>query len=182
MKEAKTHPKKQAIHYRCLECYNLKISWEIAEEKLTAFVMLLCWERRNSLLYLLQRIVWYNSWDFVIGHRGRTRMIKESRHQYKNVTIESIMVYLRSYKSCQKKQKMFKKVFVVKPILHTEKLLLNRFHRYADGFWQHIQIYSSLSRAFMTKFVLLQAVQRAKEVTYNLDVFTTFRTPSIFLR
>jgi hypothetical protein len=37
-----------------------------------------------------------------VGHGGRTRMIKELNRKYKNVTVESIVTYLRL---CQKKTK-----------------------------------------------------------------------------
>ena len=55
-----------------------------------------------------------------VGHGGRTRMIKELNHKYKNVTVGSVVTYLRLCETCQKKQKTLKRGFVVKPILHNE--------------------------------------------------------------
>jgi len=44
-----------------------------------------------------------------VGHDGRTRMIKELNRKYKNVTVESIVTYLRLCEPYQKKQKLRKK-------------------------------------------------------------------------
>ena len=55
-----------------------------------------------------------------VGHGGRTRTIKELNRKYKNVTVESIVMYSRLCEPCQKKQKTLKKGIVVKPILHNE--------------------------------------------------------------
>jgi hypothetical protein len=54
-----------------------------------------------------------------VGHGGRTRMIKELNRKYKNVTVESIVTYLRHCEPCQEK-KTLKKGFLVKPILYNE--------------------------------------------------------------
>jgi hypothetical protein len=40
-----------------------------------------------------------------VGHGGRIRMIKELNRKYKNVTVESIVMYLRLCEPYQKKQK-----------------------------------------------------------------------------
>jgi hypothetical protein len=40
----------------------------------------------------------------IAGHGGRTRMIKELNRKYKNVTVESIVTYLRLCEPCQKKK------------------------------------------------------------------------------
>jgi hypothetical protein len=56
----------------------------------------------------------------VVGHVGRTRMIKDLNRKYKNVSVESIVTYLRLLEPCQKKQKTPKKGIIVKPILHNE--------------------------------------------------------------
>ena len=55
-----------------------------------------------------------------VGHGGRIRMIKELNRMYKNVTLGSIVTYLRLCELCQKKQKTLKNGILVKPILHNE--------------------------------------------------------------
>ena len=47
-----------------------------------------------------------------IGHGGRNRMIKEAQTKYKNITAESIMLYLILCVSCLKKSKVPKKGLV----------------------------------------------------------------------
>ena len=55
-----------------------------------------------------------------IGHGGRNRMIKEIQTTYKNITAESIMLYLSLCVPCFKKSKVPKKVLVIKPNIFTE--------------------------------------------------------------
>ena len=47
-------------------------------------------------------------------------MIKELNRKYKNVTVGSIVTYLRLCELCQKKQETLNNGIVVKPILHDE--------------------------------------------------------------
>ena len=47
-----------------------------------------------------------------IGHGGRNRMIKETQTNYKNITAESIMLYLSLCVPCLKKSKVPKKGFM----------------------------------------------------------------------
>ena len=55
-----------------------------------------------------------------ISHGGRNRMIKETQTTYKNITVESIMLYLSLCVPCFKKSKVPKKVLVIKPNIFTE--------------------------------------------------------------
>ena len=55
-----------------------------------------------------------------ISHGGRNRMIKEIQTTYKNITVESIMLYLSLCVPCFKKSKVPKKVLVIKPNIFTE--------------------------------------------------------------
>ena len=55
-----------------------------------------------------------------IGHGGRNRMIKELQNKYKNITTESIMIYLSLCLPCLKKAKITKKGLVVKPMIFND--------------------------------------------------------------
>ena len=55
-----------------------------------------------------------------IGHGGRNRMIKETQTKYKNITAESIMLYLSLCVPCLKKSKVPKKGLVIKPMIFSE--------------------------------------------------------------
>ena len=55
-----------------------------------------------------------------IGHVGRNRMIKETQTKYKNITAESIMLYLSLCVPCLKKSKVPKKGLVIKPMIFSE--------------------------------------------------------------
>ena len=74
--------------------------------------------KRNLQCHYLQKkteILYYVTFDelfnmiheahIAVGHGGRTCMIKELNHRYKNVTVESIITYQRLCEPCQKKQK-----------------------------------------------------------------------------
>ena len=102
---------------------------------------------------------------------------------YKNVTVESIVTYLRLCEPCQKKQKTLKKGVVVKPILHSEmnsrcQIDLIDMQANPDNKSKFILVYQD----HLTKFVLLRALssKRADEVAFHLlDIFTTFGAPNI---
>ena len=61
-----------------------------------------------------------NDTHLTIGHNERNRMEYELNKKYKNITRESIMLYLNLYNSCQKKGSTAKKVLVVKPIISND--------------------------------------------------------------
>ena len=52
-----------------------------------------------------------------IRHGGRNLIIKETQTKYKNITAESIMLYLRLCVPCLKKSKGPKKGLVIKPMI-----------------------------------------------------------------
>lgn len=105
-------------------------------------------------------------------------MIKELNRKYKNVTVESIVTYLRLCEPCQKKQKAVKKGIVIKPIVHNEmnsrcQVDIIDMQSNPDRDMKFILVYQD----HLTKFVLLRSLhsKRADEVAYHLlDIFTTF--------
>lgn len=113
-----------------------------------------------------------------IGHGGRNRMEYELNKKYKNITRESIMLYLNLCISCQKKGSTAKKGLVVKPIISNElnsrcQIDLIDMQAQPDGNYKFILVYQD----HLTKFVLLRPLthKRAEEVAYVLlDIFTTF--------
>ena len=102
-----------------------------------------------------------------IGH-GRNRMIKETQTKYKNITAESIMLYLS---------------LVIKPIIFSEvnsraQVDLIDMQSQPDGDLKWILVYQD----HLTKFVQLRPVtsKRAPEIAYQLlDIFSIFEAPSI---
>ncbi|CAI6360566.1 unnamed protein product [Macrosiphum euphorbiae] len=118
-----------------------------------------------------------------IGHGGRNRMEYELNKKYKNITRESIMLYLNLCISCQKKGSTAKKGLVVKPIISNElnsrcQIDLIDMQAQPDGNYKFILVYQD----HLTKFVLLRPLthKRAEEVAYVLlDIFTTFGAPAI---
>lgn len=52
-----------------------------------------------------------------ISHGGRNRMQKELQSKYKNITRESIMLYLNLCETCQRQSRSLKKEVVPKPIM-----------------------------------------------------------------
>ena len=56
----------------------------------------------------------------IIGHGGRNRMIKETQTTYKNITAESILLYLSLCVLCFRSLKVPKKGLVIKPIIFSE--------------------------------------------------------------
>ena len=55
-----------------------------------------------------------------IVHGGQNRMIEETQTKYKNITAESIMLYLHLRVPCLKKSKVPKKDLVIKPMIFSE--------------------------------------------------------------
>lgn len=180
VKEAKSVKVKQTVHYRRLKRYDiLKIG---GEEKLISPVSA---EKEEILYYVCFEDLFNVTHDahIAVGHGGRTRMIKELSRKYKNVTVETIVTYLRLCEICQKKQKILKKGIVVKPILHSElnsrcQIDLVDMQSNPDGDVKFIMLYQD----HLTKFVLLRPLRSktADEVAHHLlDIFTTFGAPNI---
>lgn len=180
VKEAKVVKVKQTVHYRRLKRYDvLKIG---GEEKLISPVSA---DNEEILYYVCFDELFNVTHDahIAVGHGGRTRMIKELAHKYKNVTVETIVTYLRLCETCRKKQKLLKKGFVVKPILHNElnsrcQIDLIDMQTNPDGVMKFILVYQD----HLTKFVLLRPMcsKSADEVARHLlDIFSTFGAPNI---
>jgi hypothetical protein len=92
VKEAKSVKGKQTVHYRRLKRYDIlniggeeKIKVSLFAEK----TEILCYVTFDELFNVLHEV------HIAVGHGGRKRMIKEPNCKYKNVTVESIITYLR---------------------------------------------------------------------------------------
>ena len=118
-----------------------------------------------------------------IGHGGRNRMIKETQTKYKNITAESIMLYLRLCVPCLKKSKVPMKGLVIKPMIFSEmnsraQVDLIDMQSQPDGDLKWILVKEN----HLTKFVQLRLVtsKRAPEIAYQLlDIFSIFGAPSV---
>jgi hypothetical protein len=102
VKEAKSVNGKRTVHYRRLKRYDiLNIG---GKEKLTVPLS----AEKTEILYYVTFDELFNvihKAQIAVGHGGRTRMIKELNCKYKNVTVQSIVTYLRLREPCQKKTK-----------------------------------------------------------------------------
>ena len=96
---------KQTDRYRWLKRYILNIG---GEEKLTVPLS----AEKTDILYCVTFDELFNvihEVHIAVGHGARTRMKKGLNRKYKNVTVESIVTYLKLCKPCQKKQKTEKR-------------------------------------------------------------------------
>jgi hypothetical protein len=102
VKEAKSVKGKQTAHYRQLKRYGiLNIG---GEEKLTVPLS----AEKTEIRYYVTFDELFNvihEAHIAVDHGGKTLMIKELNRKYKNVTLESIIMYLRLCEPCQKKQR-----------------------------------------------------------------------------
>ncbi|KAG8198915.1 hypothetical protein JTE90_015125 [Oedothorax gibbosus] len=100
VKQAKVKPRKETVDYRRLKKYDVvNIN---GQERLIAPLTL----DSSVLLYYVHTEELFDivhSTHLATGHRGRTRMEKELKAKYRNVTTEVIMLYLRLCEPCQKK-------------------------------------------------------------------------------
>lgn len=119
-----------------------------------------------------------------IGHGGRSRMEHKLNSKYKNITRETIMLYLNLCEFCRKKCGISKKVLEVKPIVISKamnsrcQIDLIDMQTQPDGDYKFILVYQDQ----LTKFVNLRPLthKRAEEVArVLLDIFTTFGAPAI---
>ena len=175
VKVAKSVKGKQTVHYRRLKRYDiLNIG---GEEKLTVPLS----AEKTEILYYCTLDELFNvihEAHIAVGHGGRTRIIKELNRKCKNVTVESIVTYLRLCEPCRekKKQKTLKKGIIVKPVLHDEmnsrcQVDLIDMQSNPDRDIKFILVYQD----HLTKFVLLRSLnsKRAYKVAYHfLDIFT----------
>ena len=104
-------------------------------------------------------------------------MIKETQTKYKNITAESMMLYLSLCVPCLKKSKVPKNGLMIKPIIFSEMNsraqvdLIDMQSQWIPPYQDHL-----------TKFVQLRPVtsKRAPEIAYQLlDTFSIFGAPSI---
>ena len=113
-----------------------------------------------------------------IGHSGRNQMQKETQTKYKNITVESIMLYLSLYVPCLKKSKVPKEGLVIKPMIFSEmnsrvQVDLIDMRSQPDGELKWILVY----QGHLTTFVQLRpgTSKRASEIAYQLfDIFSIF--------
>ncbi|XP_025423809.1 KRAB-A domain-containing protein 2-like [Sipha flava] len=120
-----------------------------------------------------------------IGHGGRSRMEHVLNSKYKNITRETIMLYLGSCEFCQKKSSTSKNRLEVKHSAPEEKnsrcceIGVIDMQTQPDGNYKFILVYQD----HLTKFVNLRPLthQRAHgEVACALlDIFTIFGAPTI---
>ena len=119
LKEAKSVKVKQTIHYRRLKRYDIRYSQH--RRRRETYSASICKKKKKILYYVtfdeLFNVI--HEAYIAIGHGGRTRMIKEVNRKYKNMTVESIVTYLRLCDPCEKK-KTREKGIVFNPILHNE--------------------------------------------------------------
>ena len=118
-----------------------------------------------------------------IGYIGRNRIIKETQTKYKNITAESIMLYLSFCLPCLKISKVPEKGLVIKTMIYSEM----NSRAQVDQIYIQSQQDEDLKwileyQDHLTKFVQLRPVtsKRAPEITYQLlDIFSIFGAPSI---
>ena len=110
-------PKKERKNYQLLKRYDvvqigntIKLIYSVPEESF-------------SIKYYVQK---EDIFDVIhgprlaIGHGGWIRMIKETQTKYKNITAESVMLYLSLCVPCLKKSKVPKNGSVIKPTIFSE--------------------------------------------------------------
>lgn len=110
-------------------------------------------------------------------------MLKEIKLKYKNITYETITIYLSLCRSCEMKKGTPKKGLVVRPILSSElnsrcQVDLVDMQSSPDNEFKFIMVYQD----HMTKFVHLKALKSktAVEVAHHLlDIFLLCGAPSI---
>jgi hypothetical protein len=98
VKEAKSVKGKQTVHYWRLKRYDILNI--VGEEKLTVPLFA---EKTYVTFDEMFNVI--HEAHIAVGHGERTHMIKELNRKYKNVTVESIVTYLRLCEPCQKKQR-----------------------------------------------------------------------------
>lgn len=180
VKEAKRVSVKQTVHYRRLRRYDIleiggaeRLIHPVSADK-EQILYYTCFDELFDIIHEAHAAV---------GHGGRGRTTRELARKYKNVTIESVVIFLRLCEVCQKKQNTLKKGLVVKPILHREmnsrcQIDLIDMQSNPDGDMKFIMLYQD----HLTKFVLIRALRhkKAEDVARQLvDIFSTFGAPNI---
>jgi hypothetical protein len=102
VKEAKSVKGKQTAYYRRLKRYDIlnkeakrNLQCHYLQKKQKSFTV-----TSDELFNVIHEA------HIAVGHGGRIRMIKELNRKYKNVTVESVVTYLRLCEPCQRKQKL----------------------------------------------------------------------------
>ncbi|XP_059152523.1 KRAB-A domain-containing protein 2-like [Physella acuta] len=180
VKQAKAKQTKKTVDYRRLNKYDV-IEVDVKEKLIVPLT-----EDNGAILYYVHSEELFdliNETHLKIGHGGRTRMEKELKRKYKNITKEIITMYLRLCKPCQTKLSNPKKGLVSKPLIFKEfnsrcQVDLIDMQSNPDGKYKFILSYQD----HLTKFILLRALEtkRAEEAAYQLlDIFTTIGAPSV---
>jgi hypothetical protein len=102
VKETKSVKGRQTVYYRRLKHYDIlniggkeKLTVPLSAEK----TEILYYDTFDELFHVIHEAY------IAVGHGGRTCMINELNHKYKNVTVESVVTYLRLCEPCKKKTK-----------------------------------------------------------------------------
>ena len=94
--------------------YQLLKRYDVVQIGNTVKLIYLVAEGSSSTKYYVQKEDIYDvivDAHLTIGHGGRNRTIKETQTKYKNITTESIMLYLSLCVPCLKRPKVPKKVW-----------------------------------------------------------------------
>lgn len=180
IKNFKSKGKKTNKSYRILKRYDIVTIG--GEEKL---IFPLSLDNSAFLFYITNEHVYDVLHDvhLSIGHGGKHRMNTEVKKKYKNITQESILIYLKCCVSCQLKLKSKRKEVVVKPMVFSEmnsrcQVDLIDMKSICDKEFCFIMVYQECH----TKFVLLRPLKTngVEEVAKNLiDIFCIFGVPMI---
>lgn len=117
------------------------------------------------------------------GHGGRKKMLKDLNEKYKNVTVESIMLYLSLCRACQQNTKGKRKNVVGKSILANElhsRCLVDviDLQMFPDNDYKFVLNYQD----YLTNFVVLRPLKTktSSEIAeYLLDIFALLGAPSV---
>lgn len=117
------------------------------------------------------------------GHGGRKKMLKDLNEKYKNVTVESIILYLSLCKACQQNTKGKRKSVVGKSILANElnsRCLVDviDIQKFPDNDYKFVLNYQD----HLTNFVVLRPLKTktSSEIAEHLlDIFALLGAPSV---
>lgn len=180
IKNVKINGKKTNKSYRLLKRFDI-VTID-GEEKL---IFPLSLDNTNFMFYIMNDHVYDVLHDvhLSIGHGGKHRMNTAVKKKYKNITQESILIYLKGCVSCQSKLKSKRKGLVVKPLVFSEinsrcQVDIIDMQSQCDGEFRFIMVYQDN----LTKFVQLRPLKTkdAEEVAKHLmDIFCIFGAPMI---
>lgn len=180
IKNFKLKGKKTNKSYRILKRYDI-ITID-GEEKL---IFPLSLDNSIFLFYIMNEHVYDVLHDvhLSIGHGGKHRMNTEVKKKYKNITQESILIYLKCCVPCQSKLKSKRKDLIVKPMTFSEmnsrcQVDLIDMQAKCEREFCFIMVYQD----YQTKFIQLRPLKTncVEEVAKNLiDIFCIFGAPMI---